>query len=275
MYLQPRKHSRTIRIAFVAAIVSALASPWNCAQADALSELRSTLQGLEAPVAINGILAIKSVVMRGTGKSAKRRYAHLQLSIQSGSGLGIKISPALLQRIAKEKAAHAADPNRPTPTADLLSQADPWQIQGLVSVAPMLLRMLTDAESPKLSSTRLYGQPVQELSVQLPQSLSKSARANMKDYASTAALWLDSKGIPLAYAYSVHGKFCKFFLCLSVSQKDSGSLQVIDGRLVIVTLVQDNKQSGLGQGGDTRTTYSLQVQQAMKIAAPAGTSKPE
>jgi hypothetical protein len=273
--MQPRKNFRTIRFAFAVTLASALAAPWIGAYADVLSDVRTTLQGLDAPVAINGILDIQSIVTRGTGNSAKQISAHLQLSIQTGSGLGIKVSPALLQQIAREKAAHAADPNRPTPTADLLSQTDPWQIESLVSVAPMLLRMLTGAESPKLRSTQLYGRPVRELSVQLPQSLSQSDRANMKDYTSSAALWLNSKGVPLAYVYSVQGKFCKFFLCLSVNHSERGSLQVIDGHLTIVTWIQDNRQSGLGQGGDTRTTYSLLVQHAAKISVPTVTSKPD
>lgn len=251
------------------------AIPLARAQADTLSELRSTLQGLNAQTVINGILDAQSNVLHGKADSNKPHSAHLQLNIQAGNGLDIHLSPALLQQIAAEKTSHAADPEHPAPTADLLDQTSPWQIENIVSVAPMLLRMLADAESPSVKPAQLYGQSVQELSVKLPPPLSKSDSSNLKDYASTASVWLSSNGIPLAYAYSMQGKFCKFLLCVSVSQSESGSLQVINGRLVMMTMIQESKQSGLGQDSDSRVVYSLQVQPMSKATPPAAVSKPD
>ena len=109
----------------------------------------------------------------------------------------------------------------------------------------------------------------------LPPPVSKSDSSNLKDYASTASVWLDSKGVPLAYAYSMRGKFCKFFLCVTISESESGSLQVIDGRLVAMTMIQENKQSGLGQGSDSRAVYSLQVQHMPRATVPTTVSKPD
>lgn len=233
----------------------------NCAQADALTDLRTTLQGLNAHVAMNAVLNVQTQATQGKGDSAKLHSAHLQLTIQAGDGLGIRLSPALLQQVAAEKAAHAADPDHPAPTADLLDQTGPLQIENIVSVAPMLLRLLTDAESPSVSPAGLDGKSVQVLSVKIPPPVSKNDSVNLKDYVSTASIWLDTQGTPLAYAYSMSGKFCKFFLCMTVSQAENGTLRVIDGRLVAVALTQENKQSGLGQDSDTRTVYALQLQQ--------------
>lgn len=273
--MQILKNEWTLRFVTILAIVTTGAVPLISAQADALSGLRITLQGLNAHTAINGVLNVQSDATRGKADSAKQHSAHLQLNIQASAGLGIQLSPALLQQIAAEKAAHAADPDHPAPTADLLDQTGPWQIENMVSVAPMLSRLLTGAESLSVKPTQLYGQPVQELSMQLPPPVSKSDSSNLKDYASSASVWLNSKGVPLAYAYSMQGKFCKFFLCVSVSQSESGSLQVIDGRLVAMTMIQENKQSGLGQDSDTHTVYTLQVQPAAKTPAPIAISKPD
>ncbi|MGH8293618.1 MAG: hypothetical protein ACRESA_09135 [Gammaproteobacteria bacterium] len=263
----------------VLALVATGAAPLASAHADTLTELRSTLQGLNAHTVINGVLDVQSDVTRGKADAAKQHAAHLQLQIQAGAGLGIQLSPALLQHVTAEKAAHAADPNHPAPTADLLDQTGPWQIENIVSVAPMLLRLLAGAESPHVKPAQLYGQPVQELSVKLPPPVSKTDSSNLKDYASTATVWLDSKGIPLAYGYSRQGKFCKFFLCVTVSQSESGSLQVIDRRLVAMTMIQENKQSGLGQDSDTHAIYTLQVSplpaNTTRTAAPAAVSKPD
>lgn len=277
--MQILKNECTYRFVAVLAMVISGAAPLIGAQADTLSDLRITLQGLNAHTDINGVLDVQSNVTRGKADAAKQHSARLQLNIQAGAGLGMRLSPALLQQVAAEKAAHAADPDHPAPTADLLDQTGPWQIENTVSVAPMLLRLLAGAESLSVKPSQLYGQSVQELSVKLPPPVSKSDSSDMKDFASTASVWLNSKGVPLAYAYSRQGKFCKFFLCVAVSQSESGSLQLIDGRLVAITIIQENKQSGLGQDSDTHTTYTLQVAgvpaAASKTAAAAAVSKPD
>lgn len=274
--MQILKNEWTFRLATVLAIVTTGVVPLISAQADALSDLRTTLQGLNAHTVINGVLDVQSDVTRGKADSAKQHSAHLQLNIQASDGLGIQLSPALLQQVAAEKAAHAANPDHPAPTADLLDQTGPGQIENVVSVAPMLLRLLASAESLSVKPAQLYGQPVQELSVKLPPPVSKSDSSNLKDYTSTASVSLNSKGVPLAYAYSMQGKFCKFFLCVTVSQSENATLQVVAGRLVAVTLTQENKQSGLGQDSDTRTLYTLQIQGASAPAqtAPTAVSKP-
>lgn len=276
--MQLSTSSWTIRVVSILVLAIVSAGPWIKARADALTDLRTTLRGLDAPTRINAVLDVQAQMTRGKGDSAKQHSAHLQLNIQASDGLGIQLSPALLQQVAAEKAAHAADPDHPAPTADLLDQTGPWQIENIVSVAPMLLRVLAGAESLSVKPSQLYGQSVQELSMKLPPPVSKSDSSNLKDYASTASVWLNSKGVPLAYAYSMHGKFCKFFLCVTVSQNQSGSLQVIDARLVAMTTIQENKQSGLGQDSDTHTVYTLQIQPAPATAttsAPAALSKPD
>lgn len=276
MNMQLSNSSWTIRLVSVLVLAVISASPWISARADALTDLRTTLQGLNAPATINAVLDVQSDATRGKGDSAKRHSAHLQLNIQASDALGLQLSPALLQQVAAEKAAHATDPDHPAPTADLLDQTGPWQIENMVSVAPMLVRLLAGAESLSVKPAQLYGQPAQELSVKLPPPVAKSDSSNLKDYASTASVWVNPKGVPLAYAYFMQGKFCKFFLCVTVSQSESGSLQVLDGRLVAMTMIQENKQSGLGQDSDTHTVYTLQIQgtSAPIRTAPAAVSKP-
>lgn len=266
----------TIQLVLVVASTITSAGLCTNAHADVLTDLRTTLQALDTHTNINGVLDVQTQVTHGKADSTKQHSAGLQLNIQAGDGLTMQLSPGLLQQVAAEKAAHAADPNHPAPTADLLNQTGPWQIENIVSVAPMLLRMLANAESPNIKPAQLYGQPVQELSVKLPPPVSKSDASNLKDYASTVSVWLGVKGVPLAYAYSMQGKFCKFFLCVTVSQSESGPLRVIDGRLVAMTMIQENKQSGLGQDSDTRTVYTLQIQgtPAPIQTAPAAVSKP-
>ncbi|MGH8397408.1 MAG: hypothetical protein ACRETA_04090 [Gammaproteobacteria bacterium] len=230
------------------------------ARADTLSDLRTTLKGLDAQTAIKGTLDVQSTMTGGGSDSSNPRSGHLQLAIQAGDGLSLQLSPALLQQIGAEQAAHAADPDHPTPTADLLNSIGPMQIEHLVSAAPALLHTLEGASSPVIKSTVLEGEPVQELSLDLPLQASKKEKSSVKDYQDKLVLWITSKGIPQAYQETAHAKFCKFFLCVTVDDLHSGWLQVIDGRLVTMKLTREQKQSGLGQDSDTHTVYNLQLQ---------------
>ncbi|MGH8414201.1 MAG: hypothetical protein ACRESX_05670 [Gammaproteobacteria bacterium] len=230
------------------------------AHADPLTDLRTTLKGLDSQAAIKATLDVQSTVTGSKSDSSKPRSAHLQLAIQAGDGLGLQLSPALLQQIGAEQAAHAADPSHPTPTADLLSSIGPMQIEHMVSAAPALLRTLQGAGTPVIKQTVLEGEPVQELSLNLPLQASKEEKSSVKDYQDKLVLWITLKGIPQAYQETTHAKFCKFFLCVTVDDMHSGWLQVIDGRLVTVKLTREQKQSGLGQDSDTHTVYNLQLQ---------------
>ncbi|MGA9853093.1 MAG: hypothetical protein WBR15_09200 [Gammaproteobacteria bacterium] len=229
-------------------------------RADTLTDLRTTLKGLDGHPVIKGVLDVQSTVTEGKPGSSKPRSAHLQLDIQADDGLSVKLSPALLQQISAEQEAHAADPNQPAPTADLLDSIGPMQIEHMVSAAPALLRILQDASSPVIKPTVLEGKPVQELTLNLPLQASKQEKSSVKDYRDKLVLWITSKGIPQTYQETVHAKFCKFFLCVTVDDMHSGWLQVIDGRSVTMKLIQEQKQTGLGQDSDTHTAYNLQLQ---------------
>ncbi|MGB9429255.1 MAG: hypothetical protein WCC11_05175 [Gammaproteobacteria bacterium] len=227
------------------------------AHADELADVRASLQGLENRAPIHGTLDVQSTTIKDKSGPGKSQTANLQLEIQAGDGLSIHLAAALLQQINTEKSAHGADPDQPALTADLLAQVNPLQVEDIVSAAPMLLRALVSAASPVVKPAKLWGSPVQELSVKLPPPVSKKDSADMKDYQGGMLLWLDAKGVPLAYQQTMHAKFCKFFLCVTVDELENGTLRVIDGRLVTVTLIQEHKQSGLGQGSDTHIVYNL------------------
>jgi hypothetical protein len=64
----------------------------------------------------------------------------------------------------------------------------------------------------------------------------------------------------LQYTDTLHVKFCKFFICLTVDQSWDTTLKTVDKRLVVVKSVEDFKQSGAGLGLSTKTTSSLTLQ---------------
>lgn len=235
----------------------------NADPSSSLVALRATLQNLNADTEIRGKLdveLIKSAPKQDDDKgkaSGQKPPIQIQLQVTAGNGLGIHLAPELLQQISAEQQAHAGDPEQPTPRTDLLSQVGPMDVEQIVSAAPGLLHKLDGAESPLLKGVQYEGMPAQELSVKLPLKASKKDSSNISDYQGGMTLWLNAKGVPLAYEQTFHAKFCKFFLCVSVDETRNARLQAINGRLVAVSYSDETRQSGLGQDGDSKQIYTL------------------
>jgi len=238
------------------------------AHADALTDLRTTLQSLNANTQITGTLDVQSTkvtqkVDKGKSREVEQRPpAELNFDINTGDGLGIHLSQALLQQVNAEQQAHADDPEKPTPITDLLRDADPMQVEHIVSAAPMLLHELDGAKSPTVTSAQLDGSPVQVLTVTVPLKVSKKDSSNVKDYQGVMTIWINAQGMPLAYQQTFHAKFCKFLFCVTVDEVRNGKLQAYDGRLVAMSYTDEHKQSGMGQDMDTKTTYTLSMNDA-------------
>jgi hypothetical protein len=263
--VNPMGSVHAARILLSGILVAVLAVYMSGAEADSLSDLRTVLQGLDAGTAIHGTLEVQSIKLNpkqdDKQKNAKQTPpAQLQLAIDAGEGLGIHLSPALLQRIDAEQQANADDPEKLTPTVDLLRGVGPMEIERVVSAAPGLLRALEGAEGVASKQAELDGAPVQELSMKLPFKASKKQRSDISDYKGSMTIWLDAKGVPLAYRQTFHGKFCKFFLCVTVDETRDGKLQIVAGRLIATSYIDESKQSGLGQDGDSKTIYSLNLE---------------
>lgn len=244
----------------VAAIAGLLMVGLYCVNADAgvLSSLESRLRALNAGTAVSGTLTVQSNKVGHKGKdSTPQAPAQLQMEINTSGGLGIRLGGALLQAVDAEQQAHADDPEKPTPLTDLLRSVGPIEIERMVSAAPGLLRTLHGATSPVTKSATYDGRPAQEVTMNVPLQASKKDKSNISDYKGVMSVWLDSQGAPLAYRQTFHAKFCKFFLCLSVDETRNGTLQIVGGRLIAISYADEIKQSGLGQNGDTLTTYTF------------------
>lgn len=230
------------------------------AQADTLADLDATLKGLQADTPVKGVMEVTSHTTEDGDDPAKPAVGHLELDVAAGGGLTIHMSPALLQQMDVEESHAAVDPEQKQPTMDLLRSVGPARIGHMLSAAGALRVMLDGATEPKTQAGMLDGAPVTELSVHLPMRLSRKDSGSAKDYQDTAVIRLDAHGMPLQIHETVHAKFCKFFLCLTVDRKQDTGLRVFDGRLVAVSSDEELKQSGLGQGSDTHTTITLQLQ---------------
>ena len=229
------------------------------ARADALTDVRAKLQQLRSEAPIKGILDVRSEHLDQDKNDDKVPPAHIRMHIEADGGLSTHMDPTVLKTLDEEEQANAADPNKPTPTADLLRTAGPVAIGHMVSAAQRLLQELQGATEPTVQPGQLDGQPVQELRVQQPLNASRKDAADIKDYQGGLTVSLDPQGVPLAYEQIFHGKFCKFFICVTIDEKHSARLKVVNGRLVAVSASEELQQAGMGQAGHTRQTFSLQL----------------
>jgi hypothetical protein len=230
------------------------------ARADALTDMRATLQGLSGDAPIKAVLDARLEHLDQEENDDRVPPGHIRLDIDADGGLGIRLEPDQLQLIDQEQQAHAADPNRATPNVDLLRNTGPTQIERFVSAAPDLLHWLEGATAPELKPGQLDGVSLRQLSVQVPLLANRKYSAYAYGYHGELLLWLDPQGVPLAYQRDFHAKFCKFFLCITVDERHTVRLRVVDGRLVAVSAVDEITQSGLGQGAHTRASYGLQLE---------------
>lgn len=230
------------------------------ASGDVLGNLNTTLKGLQGDTPVKGVIVVTSRSVEDGDDPKKPAVGHLELDFTAADGLTVHMRPELLQQIDAEELRNAADPEQKEPTVDLLRSMGPTKIGHMVSAARALLVILDGATEPVSKPGTFGGASATELSVRLPARLSKKDSGNAKDYRESASIWLDAQGTPLGFQETVHVKFCKFFLCITVDRRQDMALRVIGDRLVAVSSSEELKQSGLGQGSDTLTTTTLQLQ---------------
>ena len=230
------------------------------AQADPLSDLTARLKSLQADSEVKGVLDASYEQFDAKGVADKDKSAHLQLDIDANGGLSIHLSPTLTQALSAEEARNATDSDAPTPQADLLRQMNPTHLQHMLSVADTLLRNMDGGTSKGAKPASLDGTAVTQLTLSLPFRAPKKDSDAAKDWQDTLDIWVDAQGVPLRYEDKVHGKFCKFFLCVTVDETHVATLRVLAGRLVTVAETLEHQQAGLGQDNHTKTVSMLQLQ---------------
>ena len=230
------------------------------AHADAAADLNAKLKTLRADTPIKGVLEADYQAFDAKGVADKAKAAHLQLGFDSREGLSIHLSPELVQSLSAEEAKNVADPDSPTPQADLLRLMSAIHIQHALSAADALSRSIEGATSYTVLPVILEGTPATQLSFVMPRKLPKDQADAAKDWQDLFTVWVDSQGMPLRFQEKIHGKFCKFFLCVDFDQDYGGIVRLVDGRLVTVNAFQETQQSGHGLDFHSKTTSSLQLQ---------------
>lgn len=238
-----------------------LGSP--AAHADALGELRATLSKLPAPANLNARLTVTSTTTSKNVNGGKPVSGAATIEIQADPGLSLHFAPALLAQGYAESRATQTNADAPTPVLTLLRDAlQPLHVADLIEAGKYLLTATAGATTATAKATTLYGAPVRELTMALPQPKSADSKVKLKDFSDQVSVWLNADGVPVAYSEASSGEGCLLFLCIHANEQQSATFAMIGGCLVMTARTTERKQSGLGRDSDTRSVYTLAVQQA-------------
>ncbi len=243
-----------LRRAILVMLLAGLALPV-LARADAVADLRSTLNRLQATQPLAATVQVSSTVKSDDDKTT---HAQLQVSLVSGKdGLSMGFSPDLLQRAAHEAAAHAKNTDTPTPITDLLGELSPVSVQPMVDFAPVLLRQLDGATLASEHAEAYDGKPAHLLLFEVPLPASASKQMTIKHYTGQLKVWLAADGVPVAMQKIAEVKGRKLLISIDIGNTTRYALKVIGTRLVAVSRHSEETHSVFGKAGSNVTDAVL------------------
>jgi len=227
------------------------------ARADAVADLRATLDRLQATQPLSATLNTSSTT-HDDGDTGKTSRAQLQVSVASGGdGLHIGFSPELLQRASKEAALNAKNKDTPTPIEDLLGKLSPVSVQPMVDFAPVLSRQLDGATLASQRDEAHEGKPAHLLVFNVPLPASASQQMTIKHYTGQIMVWVGADGIPVAVRNVMEVKGRKLLISIEVGNTTDYRLAVIGTRLVVLSRHTEETHSVFGKAGSSVTDAVL------------------
>lgn len=228
------------------------------ARADALNDLRATLQRLQSGQTLRARVQIKTERAGGESENQKQSAGDSSVIVESGGqGLRMIWSAQQIQQSRQAAAEKAAHPDAPRSALATLTALEANDALDLLDAAEPLRRGLEGAVLLTDKSDTYKGKPARLLVIRLDLRLEEEARKALKDCDATLKLWLDGAGQPLGMDRDLHLRFSKFFLSYRVHDEEVREFQLAGGRLVVARSQHDNSGSGLGHKEDSHTTTTV------------------
>lgn len=231
------------------------------AHAGTADDLRATLARLQADQPIAATLQVRSKASSGDKDKPKVTNVQVHFSMHAKDGaLQVSYPAELLQRVDKESAAQAKNPDAAAPLQSLLGTMDPLMIRSLVDVAPSLLRRLEGATLESRSDATYGGKPAHLLTFKVPPRVPSKNRDDIDHYDGQLKIWVGADGVPVAMSESRHYKGSKFFIHFSFGSSMTMSLRKVGHRLVAEKARFQSSGSGMGNSQHTDTHVELTVE---------------
>jgi hypothetical protein len=229
------------------------------AQADTLSDFKTTLQRLQGDSPLKGQISVKSEVRSNEGKDdAETEQGLAALPFEDGQpGLRLQYPQTLLNKALTERQARDANPKAAAPTHAGLQLLEYNTVRELTRPAELLARHVQRGSFKGERSETWQGKPAKVLSFELPMG---KPNKYVKSFENLLEVWVSPEGQPLAARsrYKVSGRAMMVF---SFEQKgeDEWHFAVVGERLVALRKSSQSSGSGGGEKGVTKRDYTLSL----------------
>jgi hypothetical protein len=229
-------------------------------RADALTDLRTTLQKLRGDAPIKAQIVARSIDRNGDQDEQHQETQEATVLAEHGpQGLRLTWSPQLLDEARKAAWQRAANPDSPASRGVRLSILDAEQAAELLDAADDLR---LDLERAVLVEDKLEpraGKPTRVLVIKPHDKLSAAQRKSLKSSEDVLKIWLDPAGTPLALDRSYKARFSKLLISFNIASHEAKSFALVGDHLVVTAVSTESSGSGLGQSGETRRSAKVTV----------------
>lgn len=229
------------------------------AGADALGDLRATLQRLQSDQILRARVEIKTQRVGGESGNPKQAAGDSSVVVESGGGSGLRMSwsSGQIRQSRQAAAARSAHPDAARSDVATLTALEANDALDLLDAAEPLRRALEGAALLEDKPDAYKGQPTRLLVIRLDLRLAEEGRKALKESDATLKLWLDRAGQPLGMDHDLRLRFSKFFLSYRVHDEEVREYQIAGGRLMVARSQHDNFGSGLGHTEESHTTTTV------------------
>jgi hypothetical protein len=228
------------------------------ARPDPIAQLVSALARLPATTPVRARVEHRVSFTQGDDEPAPPPGTVTATATAGPEGLRISWTPDLLARAEAEERARVSNPEAPTPTRDAVADLRTLALARALDAVPEVLGALSEATLLEDKMEPFEGAPTRVLLLQVKPAIPSRDRKYVKDVESTARIWLDRDGVPLAADRRVLLKG-RIFLVITfeIEQRDLFRFARSGDRLVVVRHESDSRSAGAGERRDRHAVTVL------------------
>jgi hypothetical protein len=235
-------------------------------RADGLSELKAALAAQAGQGAVRARIEYSVRQLEGDDKDVVKMEGKAATVVEdSPQGMRIFWDRATMAAAAGELAARAADPDKKAPTRRVMDALDPQTLSDYLNAVPNLQRKLEGAQLVEEREDTLEGRKLRLLVLKLQPKLTAQDKKYVKQAESTARIWVDADGLPVASEshFLVKGRA---FLVITFDSSEDSHLRFgrVAGRLVVL---HHEKTSG-GAGGGEKSSETIKADLKVEPLGP-------
>lgn len=221
------------------------------ARGDPLDDLRTRLDGFSSHGAIR--VAV-SVAREGAGGEKP-----VALVADSPDGLTVTWSRPLIDDALRERQAQSEDPEKPAPLTRQLDDLKATSLAGYLDAPAILRRILVGAKLTGVHEEERDGRKVRRLDCRVDERLSGKDAKMVKQIDSTAQVWVDADGVPLAAETHLQMKGRAFLvISFATQERSTFTFARVGDRLIVRRCDWENESSGAGESQKQRRTITLE-----------------